>query len=345
VKVELRDSVEIGTIRQVTNLGFGAAPLGNTAAALTEDDPRGAFNAAWEAGIRYFDTAPWYGLGLSEHRSGTFLRTKPRSDYILSTKVGRLLRPWPDPERPRQQRGAWRQPLDFEVRFDYSYDGVMRSYEDSMQRLGIARVDILVIHDLDRGYHSHGADYEAHLSQLVTGGFQALHELRADGTIGAIGAGVNIPGVIPQFLDLFDLDLFLVAGPYGLLDQATAAAELDRCSREGVSVIIGAPFRFGILAIGPKRHKGDRPGSMSAEEFERALQIEEICESMGVPLAAAALQFPFAHPAVKSELFGAISAEQVDLAVSNFRRQIPAEFWARLKSDGLIAPDAPVPDA
>jgi D-threo-aldose 1-dehydrogenase len=342
--MELRGSAEIGSLHHITNLGFGAAPLGNTVAALTNDDALKAFEAAWEAGIRYFDTAPWYGLGLSEHRCGAFLRSKPRSGYIVSTKVGRVLRPWPNPDLPRRHRGAWREPPDFEVRFDYSYDGVMRSYEDSLQRLGIARVDILVIHDLDRGYHSHGIDYEAHLSQLVSGGFQALHELRSDGMVGAIGAGVNIPGVIPQFLDLFDLDLFLVAGPYGLLDQATAGAELDRCAREGVSVVIGAPFRFGILAIGPKRYKGDRPGGMSAEEFERALRIEDICESLDVPLPAAALQFPFAHPAVKSELFGAINAEQVSLAVGNFRRKIPVEFWARLKSEGLIAPGTPVPD-
>jgi D-threo-aldose 1-dehydrogenase len=328
---------------QVTTLGFGGAPIGNVATSVSDDDARAAFQAAWDAGIRYFDTAPWYGIGLSEHRVGNFLRDKPRSDYVLSTKAGRLLRPWPARLGPRLQRGPWVEPLDFEVRFDYSYDGIIRSYEDSLQRLGLPEVDILLIHDLDRGYHSPEPAYQARIHQLVNGGFAALRDLRADGKISAIGAGVNVPGVISEFLDLFDLDVFLVAGPYPLLEQPILETELARCAQGGVRVVIGAAFASGLLATGVKDRVESFSAGASAETLARAQRIEDVCVRHGVAIPAAALQFPTAHPAVASLVFGAVNGPQVQQAIDWFSAPIPDGLWTDLKDEGLLAPTAPVP--
>ena len=237
--------------------------------------------------------------------------TNPAEQFVVSTKVGRILRPWTTPQYERRHRGASVDPPDFEVRFDYSYGGVVRAWEDSLQRLGLARVDLLLIHDLDRIYFPHGADYDAHLAQLVTGGYQALRDLRADGRIKAIGCGVNIPGQIPQFLDLFDLDFFLVAGPYTLLEQTTLDTELERCRLSGVSLVIGAAFCYGILATGTKAYTGNGPVVLGEDELEKAKRIEQVCQKLGVPLAAAAIQFPYGHPSVRSVLFGAVDGDQV----------------------------------
>jgi D-threo-aldose 1-dehydrogenase len=327
----------------MTRVGLGGAPIGNFSTAVSDAAAAAALEAAWDAGIRYFDTAPWYGIGLSEHRLGSFLRTKPRDELVLSTKVGRVLRPFTPGRYERRNRGPWVEPLDFEVQFDYSYDGVIRSFEDSLQRLGMSRIDLLVIHDLDRGYFPHGADYEAHLGRLITGGYQALRDLRADGKVSAIGAGVNVPGVIPQFLDLFELDFFLVAGPYTLLEQDILDGELQRCASSGVSVVIGAAFRYGILATGTKAYQATGPVILDDDELERARRIEAVCDELGVPLPAAALQFPFGHPTVKSVLFGAIDGEQVRQTVGYAEVELPSKLWDRLRAEGLIAPEAPAP--
>ena len=217
----------------MTRVGFGCAPIGNLSLAVSDEAARAALEAAWDAGIRYFDTSPWYGIGLSERRLGGFLREKPRADFVISTKVGRILRPWTTPQHERRHRGSWTNPPDFEVQFDYSYNGVVRAWEDSLQRLGLPRVDLLLIHDLDRGYFSHGADYDAYLVQLITGGYQALRDLRADGKIKAIGCGVNKPGQIPQFLDLFDLDFFLVAGPTRCSSRRRSTASSSAAGSRG----------------------------------------------------------------------------------------------------------------
>jgi D-threo-aldose 1-dehydrogenase len=342
--VDLTERVGIGQNElQMTRVGFGCAPIGNSSAVVSEEASRSALEAAWDAGIRYFDTSPWYGLGLSERRLGSFLRDKPRDDFVISTKVGRVLRPWTTPRYERRHRGSWSNPPDFEVQFDYSYGGIVRAWEDSLQRLGLARVDLLLIHDLDRVYFSHGADYDAYLAQLVTGGYQALRDLRADGKIKAIGCGVNQPGQIPQFLDLFDLDFFLVAGPYTLLEQSTLDSELERCRQSGVSLVIGAAFRFGILATGTKGYTGAGPLTLSEDELNRVKQIEQICDELGVPLAAAAIQFPQGHPAVRSVLFGAFTGEQVRQTVEHVKRPLPGALWERLRAEGLLAANVPVP--
>ena len=330
---------------QLTKLGYGSAPIGNLNTSVTDAAAHSAMQAAWQAGIRYFDTAPWYGLGLSEHRVGRFLRDKPKGDYVLSTKVGRLLRPWPPRYGPRVPRSIWADPLSFEVRFDYSYDGIIRSYEDSLQRLGLAEVDILLIHDLDRMYHSPEGSYQARLGQLTNGGFAALRDLRTDGKIGAIGAGINTAGVITDLLDRFDLDLFLVAGPYTLLNQEIFQTELDRCDKAGIRIVIGAAFRYGLLAMGARDRERNPPANVDAETLERVTRLDAACTRSGVALPAAALQFPAAHPAVAAVLFGAIDASQVDQAISWFDVGIPASLWHDLKDPGHLPRLAPVPGA
>ena len=328
---------------QVTRLGFGGAPIGNLTTAVTDAEAHGAFQAAWNAGIRYFDTAPWYGLGLSEHRVGQFLRDKPKADYVLSTKVGRLLKPWPPRYGPRAQRGPWVEPLDFEVRFDYSYDGVIRAYEDSLQRLGLPEVDLLLIHDLDRGYHSPEGSYQARLGQLSNGGFAALRDLRADGKIAAIGAGINTAGMITDLLDRFELDVFLIAGPYTLLNQEILTTELDRCHQAGIRIVIGAAFCSGLLATGVRHLDSDATAAVDPATLERVRHLEQACDRAGVPLPAAALQFPAAHPAVAALLFGAVDAGQVEQALGWYHMDIPPGLWVDLKDQGLLPALAPVP--
>lgn len=330
---------------QLTKLGYGGAPIGNLAMSVSDADAYGAMQAAWDAGIRYFDTAPWYGLGLSEHRVGQFLRDKPKAEYVLSTKVGRLLRPWPSRYGPFTRGAPWADPLRFEVRFDYSYDGIIRAYEDSLQRLGLPEVDMLLIHDLDRHYHFPEGSYQARLGQLSNGGFAALRDLRADGKIGAIGAGVNTPGVITDMLDRFDLDVFLVAGPYTLLDQEIFETELARCHEAGIRIVIGAAFRYGLLATGVRNRGRNSPSKVDAKTLDRVACLEAACDRAGVALPAAALQFPAAHPAVAAIVFGAVNASQVEQAIGWFNAEIPASLWGDLKGQGLLATLAPVPAA
>lgn len=321
--------------------GFGGAPLGDLFTRVSEADAESTLQAAWDAGVRYYDTAPWYGRGQSEHRLGRFLYRQPRGELIISTKVGRVLSA---PARPEAfDTGFWSGGLHFEHRFDYTYDGVMRAYEDSLQRLGMNRVDILIIHDLDFEHHRTEALVAAHLANLATGGYGALSELKAAGRIGAIGAGINELGMIPRFLDLFDLDFFLLALRYTLGEQDTLDRELPLCVEHGVSIVIGGVFSSGLYATGPvpgaKYNYADAP----AEELERAGKIAAICERHGVPLAAAALQFPLHHPAVACVIPGAFRPEHVHTNLEHMKREIPADLWAELKQERLIRPDAPTP--
>jgi D-threo-aldose 1-dehydrogenase len=330
---------------ELTRLGYGGAPIGNLLSPVTDADAQAALQAAWDAGIRYFDTAPWYGLGLSEHRVGQFLRGKPKSEYTLSTKVGRLLKPWPSRYGSALEFNPWIDALQFDVRFDYSYDGVIRAYEDSLQRLGLPEVDMLLIHDLDHHYHHPEGSYQARLGQLSNGGYAALRDLRADGRIGAIGAGVNSAGTITDMLDRLDLDLFLVAGPYTLANQEILGTELARCLDAGVRVVIGAAFFHGLLATGVRHRGPDSLARIDAATVARIKGVEEACDRWRVPLPAAALQFPAAHPAVAAVVFGGTDASQVQQAVDGYDADIPAEFWDDLKDRKLVAATAPVPAA
>jgi D-threo-aldose 1-dehydrogenase len=324
----------------LTALGFGSAPLGDLYAPLSEVDAEAALQAAWDAGVRYFDTAPWYGRGLSEHRVGRFLRGQARREFVISTKVGRILRP------SRQWRtfapAPWAGGLPFDVLFDYSYDGILRGYEDSLQRLGLTHVDIALVHDLDPGYHA-PAEMARYFAQLQTGGWRALDELRSADGLKAIGAGVNRLGLIPRLLDAFDIDVFLLAMPYTLLDQGALDAELPMCVEREVGVVIGAPFASGILATGPMAGSRYDYGSAPPDVMARAIGLQVICERHGVPLAAAALQFPIAHPAVTTVIPGAVAAREVRENVEHFRRPIPVALWEELKASGLLRPDAPTP--
>jgi D-threo-aldose 1-dehydrogenase len=330
------------TAVEVTRLGFGGGTLGDPVEVIDEARAELTIEAAYAAGIGYFDTSPWYGNGKSEHRIGRVLRGKPRASFVLSTKIGRVYRRPADPARFSQVR--WAGGLPFDLRFDYSRDGVLRSYEDSLMRLGMTSVDALLIHDLDLKHQKTEENVAAAFAQLdAGGGYAALDAMRTRREIGAIGAGINHVGMIPRFLERFDLDFFLVAMPYTLLDQPALAEELPLCAERGASVVIGAVFASGILARGPG------PGALYSyrpaeqAEIERTSRIKAVCERHGVPLVAAALQFPLGHPVVASVIPGPNSAAQVRSNLQAMRHPVPADLWAELKAERLIDPAAPTP--
>jgi D-threo-aldose 1-dehydrogenase len=306
---------------EVTELGFGGASLGELFIAVPEQDALATIDAAWDAGIRYFDTAPWYGRGLSELRTGSGLRDHPRDEFALSTKVGRWLRPADGDEF---ERGPWVGGSPNEVVFDYTYDGIMRSVEQSRLRLGITRFDIAFIHDLDRLYFDE-ATFAAHFDALATSGWKALEQLRSSGQVKAVGAGINALGLIPRFLDAMDVDAFLVAMPYTLLKQEVLDDEFPAAMARGVGFVIGAVFQSGILATGAVEGATYDYGPAPPDVMERVRRMEAVCERHGITLAAAALRFPLGHPGVAAV--------------------IPGAFWAELKHEGLLRSDAPVPDA
>jgi len=321
-------------------LGFGGAPLGELFVKVPETDSIATMAAAWDGGIRYYDTAPWYGRGLSEHRIGQGVYDKPRDEYQISTKVGRVLHaPIPPAWRPTDWAGG----LPFALRFDYSYDAVMRSFEDSLQRLRLTRIDVLVIHDLDFMYHRTDALVNAYLTQLATGGYRALAELKAAGLVGAIGAGINETGMIPRFLDLVDLDFFLVAMRYTLGEQSALETEMPRAAEKGIGFIIGGVFSSGLYATGPIKGAKFNYQDATPEELDRARKIEAVCRRHGVPLATAALQFPLHHPQVASVIPGGFKPDQVSANIKAMQQAIPDALWAELKDEKLIRADAPTP--
>jgi D-threo-aldose 1-dehydrogenase len=310
----------------VTELSFGGAAIGNLFTAVTDDDARAAVDAAWDGGIRFFDTAPHYGLGLSERRLGAALRGRPRDEYVISTKIGRLLEPDPS-SRPAPAGSAavgGRDPEGFDVpgdlvrRFDYSADGVRRSLAASLSRLGLDRVDIALIHDPD-----------AHGEQALREAYPALERLRAEGVVRAIGVGMNQTEMLTRFIRETDIDVVLVAGRYTLLDHSAAEELLPAALERGTSVIVGGVFNSGLLAAptpGATYDYQAAPGDL----VSRALRLQEICARSGVPLRAAAARFPLAHPAVASVLIGARSAAEVADAIALRGLDIPPELWESL---------------
>ena len=325
----------------VTQFGLGTAPLGDLFEALSEEQAQRTLQAAWDAGVRYFDTAPFYGHGKSEHRVGHFLRQQDRSQFVISTKVGRVF--YPTPNLATFDRGGWTAPLPFDFRVDFSYDGIMRSFEDSLQRLGLPSVDLLVIHDLDYYFHKQEARVAAYLNQLFTSGWRALESLRRQGVIKGVGAGINELGMIGRFLDLVDLDFFLVAYGYNLLTQAMLADEFALCAERKVSVIIGAVFASGILATGAVPGARYFYAPASEEMLDKTERIEIICKRFQTPLPAAALQFLLANPVVAAIIPGALAPEHVQRNAALLQQSIPAELWATLKAEGLLVADAPTP--
>lgn len=320
--------------------GFGGAHLGELYARIDEAQSRATLDGAWAAGVRYYDTAPEYGRGLSEHRIGGLLRTQPRDAFVVNTKVGRIL------TRPAQREGFkpghWAGGLPYDIVFDYSYDGIMRAYEQSLQRLALNRIDSLVIHDADASYHAPDV-LAAHRRTLADSGMRALEELKAAGDIAAIGVGNNLPGDLDAMLDLVEVDFALVALPYTLLDQSTLHTSMANCLRRGVSVVIGAPFASGILVTGSGAGAKYAYGAASPEIQARVRHLEQVSAAHGVALSAAALQFPLAHPAVVAVIPGAVRPEEVKANIAALEAPIPAAFWSDLRSQGLIPADAPVP--
>ena len=328
-----------GTSLEVPVFGFGAAHLGELYTMVPEAQSQATLNGAWEAGVRFFDTAPWYGRGLSEHRLGAFLRTKPRREFQVTTKVGRTL------HRPRDpahfDRGPWLGGLNFEVKFDYSYDGIMRSYEQALQRIALDTVDALVIHDLDNAFH--GDKQKGFEAQLVGSGIKALEELKKSGDIMAFGMGINNNDALETVAPLVDLDFCLVAMPYTMLDHASLHRGMAALQKRGVSAIIGSPFASGILVTGSRGPQHYAYGQASPEIQARVRGIEGVCAAHGVALPAAALQFLLAHPIVAAVILGGVRAEEVQENLASVQAVIPAAFWADLKAGGLIDADAPVP--
>ena len=326
-----------GTALPFTLLGFGSATLGNLGRAFTEDECDRTLAHAWKNCLRYFDTAPLYGLGLSEERVGRSLRTRPRGEYLLSTKVGRLLESCAPGE---SNAGVFVTAPDRKYVYDYSYDGVMRSFEESLKRLGADRIDILLVHDVDGFTHGSRDASEARIRELLrTGGWRALDGLRASGAVSAIGLGVNEWQPCARMLELADPDLFLLAGRYTLLEQAPLDTLFPACAKAGAGIVIGGPYNSGVLAGKPTFDYAAIPPDVAA----RVKALIAICRAHDVDLRAAALQFVAAHPLVVSVIPGAVSPEEIDDNVALLEAEIPSALWRDLKSVGLIHPDAPVP--
>ena len=333
-----------GATIKFTVIGFGAAPLGNLFRPVSEEDAQATLAAAWKAGMRYFDTAPLYGAGLSETRINHFLRDKPRQNYVVSTKVGRVLRACPPHERLGQGK-FFNIPSRREI-YDYSYDGIMRSLEDSIERLGLDSVDILFVHDIDVFNHKSIIARDQRIGELMargTGGYHALRKLRDQKVIKAFGAGINEWQAGEILAKQGDFDIFLLAGRYTLLEQEALDSFLPLCGARGIGIVIGGAFNSGILASGPK------PGAFYDYEpapqsiLDRVAAIEEICLRHGVRLPEAALRFVLAHPAVVTVIPGMSRPEEISLNIKTLEAKIPQKLWADLKTHGHLRKDAPVP--
>ncbi len=324
----------------VTELGFGAATFGNLYREMPEEAASESVDKAMELGLNQFDTAPYYGFGLSERRVGDALRNYNQEDYILSTKVGRILEPCAKAE----DKYGFCSPMPFEPKYDYSYDGIMRSFEHSLQRLGLSKIDILYMHDI--GSVTHGDDHDRLFKIAMEGGYKAMDELRSQGLVSAIGLGVNEYQVCEQAMDHGHFDCFLLAGRYTLLEQQSLKSFLPRCLKENSSIVLGGPYNSGILATGVRRegvvpHYNYEPASESIINI--VAKIEDVCQEFNVPLPAAALQFPLAHPAVVSVIPGLSSANRVETTVEQMKFDIPTDFWTALQNAGLLYPGVPVP--
>ena len=325
---------------RVTRLGLGGASIGGLFQAVSDADAVATVDHAWDIGVRLFDVAPLYGYGNAERRMGMALAGRPRDAYVLSTKVGRLVRPTaeigPDADVDRQRSGDRDDAFyvgtgPVRIVFDYSADGIRRSIEESLQRLRLDRIDIALIHDPDD-----------HWQAAIDEAYPALHRLREEGVVRAIGAGMNQSAMLARFAREGEFDVFLVAGRYTLLDQEALPELLPLCVVRGISVLVGGVMNSGVLA-------DPRPGSRfnytpaAPEVVERARRLAAACERHAVPLRAAAIQFPLAHPAVRSLVAGVRRIDHLDEYPALMRLPIPDELWVELRAEGLIAPDSPVP--
>lgn len=322
-----------------TKLGFGAAPLGNLYKAISEEQAQDTLESAWKAGMRYYDTAPLYGLGLSETRINHFLRGRKRADYVISTKVGRRLEACAPAERTGIGK-FFETPTRREV-YDYGYDGVLRSFESSLERLGLDAVDILFVHDIDVFNHGTEAARDARVEELMKGGYRALLRLREEKVIKAFGAGVNEWPVCEILAKRGDFDLFLLAGRYTLLEQESIKSLLPLCEKRGIGIVLGGPFNSGILARGARKGANYNYSSAPKTVLDRVAAIEKICRKHRVKLPVAALHFPFFHKQVVSVIPGAAAAGEIRANVGFLNARVPKALWKDLKAAGLVDPAAP----
>jgi len=313
------DTKRIGDL-EVTRLSFGCAPIGGLFDHVSDEQAHDTLEEAWRLGLRYFDTAPLYGLGAAEERLGRMLETKPRSEFVVSTKVGRLIRPG-----PATPKDVWADPHGLAAFFDFSYDGVMRSFEESLARLGLDTIDIALIHDPDD-----------HYDEAIAGAYRALENLRAQGTIKAIGAGMNQSAMLARFVRECDFDCLLLAGRYTLLEQPALDDLLPLCVERNVAMIAGGVFNSGVLADpSPGAHYNYGPAP--TEILQRAQRLQAVCADHDIPLKAAALQFPLSHPAVATVLTGARTPDEIRENAALFAHPVPSALWDDLRSVGLVA--------
>jgi len=332
--MQVGEGVGLGrTGLRVTRMGLGTAPLGNLYQEVGEEQAKAVAERAYQRGVRFFDTAPLYGYGLAEQRVGAMLASVPRDSFVLATKVGRLLRPGvaPDPAQFFEDEPFYKTTPPITPVFDFSYDGVMRSLEESLARLGLDRVDILHIHDPDE-----------HHDEAIEGAYRALDKLRSEGAISAVGAGMNQAEMLARFAGEADFDCFLLAGRYTLLDQAGLRELLPLCQAKGISIIVGGVYNSGLLAD-PK--PGARFDYVPAPVHlvERARRLGEVGSNHGVSLKAMALRFPFGHPAVATVLVGCRSVTELEANVEAFEAKVPGELWQELKAEGLLEEEVPTP--
>ncbi|MFE6614231.1 aldo/keto reductase [Amycolatopsis sp. NPDC057786] len=313
---------------EVTRLGFGGGPLGGLFAPLDDETAAGALAAAWDGGIRYYDTSPHYGIGHSERRIGEFLRSRPRDSFVLSTKVGRLLVPQ-DPAGKMDPAGFHVPATHRRVR-DFTRDGIRRSVEDSLARMGLDRIDVLYLHDA-----------EEYFDDALREGYPALAELRSEGIVGAIGAGMYDTALLTTLVEEAEVDVIMQSGRHTLLDHSALDTFLPACEERGVSVIAASVFNSGLLAV-PRPVEGAYfdYGAATPEIVERANRIADVCEAHGVTLPQAAMAFPLQHPAVAGVAVGMRSAEEVRRNVESFAAEVPAQVWADLRAAGLIGSTA-----
>jgi len=338
MQIDLAHTRQVGATKlSVPAFGFGAAHLGGMFGRVPGDVAHATLDAAWQNGVRFYDTAPYYGRGLSEHRVGSYLIDKPRDEFILTTKVGRYFR---RPGNPKTfERAPWGGGLNMEIVWDYSYDGIMRAYEQSLLRLGLDTVDALLVHDPEASLGEFGPS----LDDLANSGIRALEELKRSGQIKAFGMGLNATASLETFARRVPLDFLIVAMPYTLLDQSALQAGLRYCTDNNISVVIGAPYASGILVTGPGPNARYRYQPAPPDIQDKAGRIQVICQRHGASLAAAALQFPLAHPSVVAIIPGGAKPEEVVSNLGYLREKVPAAVWDELRSEGLIDPEAPTP--
>ena len=317
---------------QISELGLGCAPLGGNLVDLSREEAAALIYAAMENGIEYFDTAPWYGFGRSERVVGDCIRG---FNYILSDKVGRLLAPGAvsDPSNYGMV-----DPLPFNVKYDYSYDGIIRAYEDNLQRLGLDRIDVLLVHDI--GVFQHGEQNESYFRDLAQSGYRALIELKDAGLVSAIGLGVNENQICLDVMNIGHWDVFLLAGRYTLLEQTALVELFPKCAQQGTSIICGGPFNSGVLVGRETWNYSKAPKKV----IEKAAILNEIAQAHSIPLGAAAIQFPLANNVISSVIPGPRTKSELLQILDWYQTKIPNEFWSSVRERGLIDEQAPVPN-